>query len=479
MKWIATHPLTSPINGMAVSDLDRDGIPELVYCTNDKLEILSLPRLELVKNYDEGYSTLTTADVDGDGVVEIIGAKVPPTNLLGIGDPRSFHYEPEKVVLLKMTQGSILEEGSFLTSLRWNGRTQFFRFNDSEYYGKIISDIEPPGSPKPEFPVWKYCGHELYGLQMLSAGDLDGDGKSEILLMWHSTVEERYSPRVLGCFDAINKKFLWHRSFAIQPNGASAADINGDGQNEILLRTYAPGNWLYAVGGTDVFFGTAFLLDRFGNILRSYFLPGDYQGTEFFLFKRRNSRVPRVYLWGLYISDMVSQSGNVYFVRSGILYEIDKSTLQEKRILACRDVWSKPIVVDFKSTPGLEFVVGSNAKLVIYNEKGEIMRSRALATGDYDKKVVIPFLVADVNGDNRYEILVMVAQYNIRKQNLRESFAEDEQDTFYCFDEELNLLDSMEQSGRVGVTPVFVKDQIYLLFCKQGECFAVYGQNSS
>ncbi|MBI4133288.1 L,D-transpeptidase family protein [Candidatus Uhrbacteria bacterium] len=221
---------------VAAGDLGRDGIPEIVVGGGFGVE----PRVKIFRQngslitsflaYERAFSrgtNVAVGDVDGDGVNEII------TGPAYGGGPHVRIFDG---------RGTPKYSGFFAYQERFKGGA-FVATGDLDGDGKaeIITGAGPSGGP--HVRVWNERGelqHEFFAFVATDAsgvtvgtGDLDADGRAEILVGRASSDPPQikiFTPegRELGLLTAFEATFTG----GVTPIGA---DINNDGRDEIIV----------------------------------------------------------------------------------------------------------------------------------------------------------------------------------------------------------------------------------------------------
>lgn len=79
--------------------------------------------------------------------------------------------------------------------------------------------------------------------------DLEGDGRRELLVA--ASTDRGNEPRALICYDFESQRLSWQQTMAPHIVKVVTADIDGDGRQEVLVGTRAPGNGNALADGTD------------------------------------------------------------------------------------------------------------------------------------------------------------------------------------------------------------------------------------
>ena len=79
--------------------------------------------------------------------------------------------------------------------------------------------------------------------------DLEGDGRRELLVS--ASTDRGEEPRALLCYDFESQVLRWQHAIAPHIRNVVTADIDGDGRQEVVVGTRAPGNGNSLADGTD------------------------------------------------------------------------------------------------------------------------------------------------------------------------------------------------------------------------------------
>jgi hypothetical protein len=247
-RLLAFDPALTGVVSVATGDVDGDGVAEVITGAgndgNTSVRIWRVNAQGTVSEvasffaYDPALSIsvyVAAGDIDGDGKAEII---------TGAGSNGSPHVRAWKVG----AGGVISEAASFYAYDPANRNGVAVAAGDVDGDGKaeIITGAGPDGGS--HVRVWKIgaggviselAGFSAYGTSasrrvFVAAGDIDGDGKAEIITGYNG------SPRVrvwkVGAAGAISRVASFYAYDSAYQGGVSVAagDVDGDGKAEII-----------------------------------------------------------------------------------------------------------------------------------------------------------------------------------------------------------------------------------------------------
>lgn len=252
-EWQATTLWKTTFGGkenrlrdIEIADVTGDGSPDLVIATHDQGVVVVVEQKEgrfeareLCRETETFVHEIEVGDVDGDGVVEIFATPSAPNKLDG-------SIQPGKILMFKYDgknfKQKVVEE--FPTrhvkevlcyDLEKSGRPVLFAALEGEELGG-----KKAASGKTKIKMYRFTGGEITSedivelpgwlCRFLTGGDLDGDGKPEILA---STYKNgiwmlKYQDGKWG------KKLIDAESSGFE-HATLIADLDGDGLKEIYV----------------------------------------------------------------------------------------------------------------------------------------------------------------------------------------------------------------------------------------------------
>jgi hypothetical protein len=191
--------------GMAISDFDGDGNVEIFTCNwedapttrlyesneadNYVIKFTTLPEdLVLQPSFDDAIANLVFHDFDGDGKSEFVITDIhgkmfvitseSSNNFTDFG-PSAWNF----VLRWENVQPNGFVRSGWLQDLDQDGKADVY-YND--FTAKAVLDLEYQGGSVTDPSSWKtyeiYKGHRLTIGYVFPAGDLDGDGRQELVL---------------------------------------------------------------------------------------------------------------------------------------------------------------------------------------------------------------------------------------------------------------------------------------------------------
>jgi hypothetical protein len=252
-KWSLSNFNTG---AMAIADGNGDGTPELIvgdaqWGAVHAHDLVSQAPLWSINNPQHGTTDVTVADVDGDGVSEVLwgaGASSTGEDRLYVGNPQTHAIEWQNIQL----------DGPFVGPARGDldgdGAEELVVASNSSDAGYgaprlVVFDAATLAVRGVSQETCNNLGWE--GVGQVKVHDVDGDSRGEILIAACTTYDglvEIYDFAANGTFTEI-----WDNNTL--PSGSvfrcvEAADVDGDGQLEILAgvagaHTGSPGIFVY------------------------------------------------------------------------------------------------------------------------------------------------------------------------------------------------------------------------------------------
>lgn len=233
-----------------------------------KLSIENMPyRLELTETH-EGDGVLAV-DLDNDGSDEIItfvnytirkpSSKTPNSLFLYNSGWELIDQTPFAGTILRVKALQLDDDSNReLVVVEEREERTFLNILDHPG-GKRVSTFQPIE------PV----------IQIAGTVDVDSDGKKEIVAV-ASAGYEKY-PRVVYAYDWVSGEILWQYEMGSYPQYVSIADLNDDGNEDIIITTSAPGNGANR-NGTDDYHSYLLILNSQGELLYQREMGKVYSG---------------------------------------------------------------------------------------------------------------------------------------------------------------------------------------------------------
>ena len=223
-------PVHGEVRSVAVADFNEDGLNDIVFSVQRETSGIRLWMNQSDRKWKQEngptrlnqYQNIKTADVNGDGHMDVIAANSTEESNAGVQ------------VWLGNGKGGWIGE---------SGPTTLGRYMDV-----AVADLNKDGFPDLVGAGWGISGAlrvwigdgtgrwfsmsplnkgSYYGV---SAGDLDGDGNLDILAATHKGGIQMYIADGNGNFNWLEKELLEEKSFW----NAVSVDLNGDGRNDII-----------------------------------------------------------------------------------------------------------------------------------------------------------------------------------------------------------------------------------------------------
>jgi len=229
------------MGGFTIGDFDGDGHMEMftsnfqdgpitrLYESNgadtyiDKFTTLS-DNLILVPTFDDAFANPVFHDFDGDGNPEFVitdtHGKVFVITKAASNNFENFGSAAWKYLLTMpdVQMGGFVRSG-FLGDLDQDGKDDIY-YND--FTAKAVLDLEYQGGPVDQSSSWVgykiYTGHSMLYGHICPGGDLDGDGKGEIVIAGNGNATANL--QIIENQDAtsVQDKIHWPSDFALDQN---------------------------------------------------------------------------------------------------------------------------------------------------------------------------------------------------------------------------------------------------------------------
>ncbi|MEU1589553.1 N-acetylmuramoyl-L-alanine amidase [Micromonospora sp. NPDC005710] len=120
--------------------------------------------------------------------------------------------------------------------------------------------------------------NDFFGLtgETLLTGDVNGDGRDDVLAFTHGTLADVYVALSTGTGFGPGQK--WHDLFAPNAEVAAVGDVNGDGKDDIITFTHDTAGDVYVALSTGTGFGPGVKWHEYFSIAAEYPALGDVNG---------------------------------------------------------------------------------------------------------------------------------------------------------------------------------------------------------
>ncbi len=225
---VQAKPTTIPLTDIGSLTFKKPALVSIGVKIEGQIEIPGL----------KGYSSLKTGDWDGDGLSELFavnGGKLQVVSGKG------------KVLGEKVVGTAVI---NLLADVDNDKKDEVF-ISWTEGAGLFIAVIDQDMKELKRFKAEGriYNGVPDSGISAAALVDLNHDGKKELLAQ--ATTGYGWKPRGVYCFDWETAGLLWKYNTGGFPVAPVAADINGDGLEEVVFGSYSPGNGNTEADGTD------------------------------------------------------------------------------------------------------------------------------------------------------------------------------------------------------------------------------------
>ncbi|MGN6103748.1 MAG: FG-GAP repeat domain-containing protein [Kofleriaceae bacterium] len=248
--------------GTRIVDLDGDGVPEILAGTgeedgdvaqlrilrDDGQQVTTLAAVRAKENTSSYTHGLATADLDGDGVLEIVSA------YCGNGEVIRYDATPGMTELRarKVLQLSGSGEDAWLVDVDGDGQVELVVSNGfRDGAARVqIHDLDPAtGDPRrtPRLVLDGFEGKRAF-YASIAVGDVDSDGRPELLVAWKQHQSVNRTSLVAYRIHGITAKVA-HVLVRDDPEldlgyfekMIAFDDLDGDGRNEVYLSTRGDG----------------------------------------------------------------------------------------------------------------------------------------------------------------------------------------------------------------------------------------------
>ena len=222
-------------------------------------------------------------DLNGDGVDECVCIRhETKLKLYGMNWLTVKNLDGSRVYV-QYNIPELLMRYLYFYDLDGNGQKEVFctQKTNNEIYLHILYNLD--GSYVFKFPAiskQQYCPGAKpirwdASLTPVQVMDFNNDGRLDVL----TKVRTNYAcyPRGIIVFDCINGKLIWKYLMGTQPKNVWIVDLDGDGRQEIVVSTWAPGNGAVA-NGTDDTHSYLMVLSQNGHLIWAKQLGGTFSG---------------------------------------------------------------------------------------------------------------------------------------------------------------------------------------------------------
>ena len=254
---------TGMVLGVRVVDLEGDGVPEVLAGTGEYDEstaalhvlhtdgesITDMRSIRAADNTSSFTHGLPTADLNGDGVHEVISSYCGHGEVIRYDLTEGAPGMRAKKVLQLSGSG----EDAWITDVDGDGRVELILSNGFRDGGaKVqIHDFDPAtGDPmvQPRLVLDGFDGRRAF-YASLAVGDLDGDGRPELVVAWKAQQEVNRTTLLAYHVSGSGAQIAYELSYedpdldlAYFEKMMAIADIDGDGRAELYISTRGDGS---------------------------------------------------------------------------------------------------------------------------------------------------------------------------------------------------------------------------------------------
>ncbi len=244
---------TSPESVIA-ADVNGDGLPDLIVANEGDSTVSVLlntttpgaitPSFSTQQTFATGAnpSSVTLADVNGDGQPDLIVANAGPNTvsvLLNTTAPGATtpSFAPQQTFAVGNTPLSVT-----VADVNGDGKPDLIVANEADNTVSVLLNITTPGSTTPSFATQQTFATGQYPVAV-TAADVNGDGKPDLIVVNQGdfSVSVLLNTTAPG---AATPSFATQQTFG-EPGGTpfsvEAADVNGDGKPDLIVANDAAG----------------------------------------------------------------------------------------------------------------------------------------------------------------------------------------------------------------------------------------------
>lgn len=227
------------VDSILVADTDGDGVPEILYADGQFREIHVIdgrtrtPK-KVLTHEDDGVAGMAVGDVDNDGKLEIVfgaGDWSTGSDRLYVMDLQSGGVKWHSVDTVDMFGRLAVDD------LKGDGRYEVVALSAGVWEDQWLQVLDA------QTHVPYYLGNIspiISGTPCVATGDVNGDGKTEIVITSNGTVQ---------VFDGANYTLKYKSNQMSYMSTVVVADVDNDGTNEIVA---GMGNYLIVLDGSTL-----------------------------------------------------------------------------------------------------------------------------------------------------------------------------------------------------------------------------------
>ncbi len=358
---------------------------------------------EITTQWKNDAVNIIPIDIDGDGTDELLVAQKRHFMLKDQNFQTFWQINLDSSLVL-LGGVDVNKDGikEIFARLR-RGNTEFLLCFNSK--GEKIKEIEVVTGKDIAHP--KGWDGAIFG----SVGCLDAndDGKSDVVLTVGTSFD--LQPRGVYCFDFGTGKEIWHFFTGPKPEIPIISDVDGDGYEEIIFGSSAPGNGNEA-NNTDDSHSYVFVLDRYGKLLWKHTITGGFSDAIVRVADIDGDSKKEVIVTGKTSHAKDPNAADSLFIFDGKSGKIERIRDTGSRLRGIE-------IADLDHNGKGEIIAGTlEHKLRVFNHTLNEVKNI-----DYESKIELQDIV-DLNGDGAVEIIALTGnkQLVVFNEQLEELF---------------------------------------------------------